>query len=183
MTTPLAHSFEAPQPTLDRRPGPGRLGGLLRRARCTLRFLCDAGERGQAIVWLAVMLPLFISVVGLVVDGGVVLDARRELQHVADAAAHAAATEVASERLRGSQGDRAELDARRAEAVAEAFVAAYNAGRRPERSAVATELAASPEGIVVQVGQEVRLAFLPLVRIESVTVRATASAAPRIGGD
>ena len=46
-----------------------------------------SAQSGQAIVWVAVMMPFFLSVVGLAIDGGIVFSARRELQNVADSAA------------------------------------------------------------------------------------------------
>src|SRR5437764_12162368 len=52
------------------------------------------GESGQAIVWVAVMLPLFLWVIGLSADGGAVFAARRELQSVGGGAASAAAMQV-----------------------------------------------------------------------------------------
>jgi len=33
----------------------------------------------EAVIWVAVMLPLFLSAIGLSIDGGVVFAARREL--------------------------------------------------------------------------------------------------------
>src|SRR5439155_3267646 len=51
-------------------------------------------QRGQVLVLFALLLPALIGIVGLAVDGGRLLAARRHLQAVADAAAWAAATEV-----------------------------------------------------------------------------------------
>ena len=65
-----------------------RLPGTMNRWRPT------GGQAGQAIVWAAVMLPLFLAVVGLAIDGGVVFAARRELQNVADAGARPGAMQV-----------------------------------------------------------------------------------------
>ena len=53
--------------------------------------LLRSAHRGQAIVWTAVMLPLFLAIVGLAADGGLVFSARRELQNIADSAARAGA--------------------------------------------------------------------------------------------
>ena len=41
----------------------------------------------QALVWLTLALPLFVSIAGLAIDGGVLLASRRQLQSVADGAA------------------------------------------------------------------------------------------------
>lgn len=49
---------------------------------------------GNVLVLLAVLLPVLIGVVGLVVDAGMMMDQRRDLQHATDAAATTAATEL-----------------------------------------------------------------------------------------
>src|SRR5256885_16813735 len=58
----------------------------------------------QALVWLTLAIPLFISTAGLAIDGGVLLASRRQLQSVADGAARAGATRLDLARLRDSGG-------------------------------------------------------------------------------
>jgi len=53
-----------------------------------------SARRGNVLVLLAVLLPVLIGVVGLVIDGGMMMDQRRDLQHATDAAATTAATEL-----------------------------------------------------------------------------------------
>lgn len=53
-----------------------------------------SSRRGNVLVLLAVLLPVLIGVVGLVIDGGMMMDQRRDLQHATDAAATTAATEL-----------------------------------------------------------------------------------------
>src|SRR5205807_10351757 len=65
---------------------------------------------GQALVWLTAALPLFVSIAGLAIDGGVLLDSRRQLQSVADGAARAGATRLDLDRLRSSGGADVQLD-------------------------------------------------------------------------
>jgi uncharacterized membrane protein len=48
----------------------------------------------QALIWFTLMLPLFVSMAGLAIDGGVLLASRRQLQSVADGAARAGATRL-----------------------------------------------------------------------------------------
>jgi Flp pilus assembly protein TadG len=50
---------------------------------------------GKLVVLLAVLLPVLISVAGLVLDGGLLMLESRETQHVSDAAATAAAAAIA----------------------------------------------------------------------------------------
>src|SRR5258708_35818375 len=64
----------------------------------------------QALVWFTLALPMFVSIAGLAIDGGVLLAARRQLQSVADGAARAGATRLDLERLRGSGGAEVQLD-------------------------------------------------------------------------
>ncbi|QDV80239.1 pilus assembly protein TadG-related protein [Botrimarina mediterranea] len=53
---------------------------------------------GKLLVMLAILLPMMLSVAGLVIDGGLLMSKRRDMQHGADAAATAAAFEL----LRGN---------------------------------------------------------------------------------
>src|SRR6267378_6704084 len=48
---------------------------------------------GKMLVLLAITLPTLCGLIGLVVDGGLLLSASREAQHAADSAATAAAME------------------------------------------------------------------------------------------
>src|SRR5256885_11263163 len=76
----------------------------------------------QALVWFTLALPMFISIAGLAVDGGVLLASRRQLQSVADGAARAGATRLDLERLRASGGAEVQLDQRLAAAAARSYV-------------------------------------------------------------
>jgi len=49
------------------------------------------GEEGQVLVWLVVLLPLLLLVVGMVWEGGMMYRTYRIAQAAADAGAHAAA--------------------------------------------------------------------------------------------
>lgn len=132
------------------------------------------GERGQALVFAAVMLPLFFAVVGLAVDGGQVFNARRELQNVADTAARAGAMQIDQRVYRESAGQRVVLDAESARAIAASYLAGQRAG-------LEAQVSADPERVVVQVSREVPTSFLRLVRIDSVRIGATAPAEVRYG--
>ena len=132
------------------------------------------GGEGQAIVWVAVMLPLFLSVVGLSIDGGVVFSARRELQNVADAAARAGAMQVDESAYRESAGQRVVLDVEAAQAVAVTYVA-------QQRRDLSATVQADPRAVVVQVARDVPTSFLRLVGIQSAYVTATATAVARAG--
>ena len=133
-------------------------------------------QAGQAIVWAAVMLPLFLSVVGLTIDEGIVFDARRELQNVADSAARAGAMQVDQQAYRASSGATVVLDQAAARQVAAEYAASQGQG-------LAATIAVEPQRVVVQASREVPTSFLRLVGITSVRVSATASAEVRYGID
>src|SRR6202171_5843365 len=64
----------------------------------------------QALLWFTLALPLFLSIAGLAIDGGVLLASRRQVQSVADGAARAGATRLDLDRLRSSGGADVQLD-------------------------------------------------------------------------
>lgn len=51
-------------------------------------------RRGKILVLLVVLLPILFGIVGLVIDGGLIMDEYRVLQHATDAAATAAAVDI-----------------------------------------------------------------------------------------
>ena len=134
----------------------------------------DAGQAGQAILWVVVMLPLLLSVVGLAIDGGIVFGARRELQNVADSAARAGAMQIDQGVYRESAGSTVLLDKTAARQVA----AEYVAGQGREVSAA---IEAESQRVVVQVSRQVPTSFLRLLGINTVRIVATAPASVRYG--
>jgi hypothetical protein len=80
-----------------------------------LRHRTARSRRGKILVLLAIALPTLCGLIGLVVDGGLILSDSRQLQHVADSAATAAAME----KLRGRSNTHAL-------SVAEQVVHQYN---------------------------------------------------------
>lgn len=138
-----------------------RLLHLTRRTR--------ALERGQAIVWVAVMLPLFFSIIGLTIDAGMAFDARRELQNVADGAARAGAMQIDQQVYRASSGATVVLDAASAQQVAAAYVASQGAQLSPT-------IAVSSQRVVVTVRRTVPTSFLRIAGLNSVQISANATA-------
>jgi hypothetical protein len=131
----------------------------------------------QAVLWLTLAVPLFVSIGGLAIDGGVLLSARRELQSVADGAARAGATRIDMAHLRSSGGSEVQLDPRLATSAARTYV---------DDALIATAHAwqATPD-IQIDVGtRRVNLlirarlptAFLRIVHIDDVSVEARAFA-------
>jgi Flp pilus assembly protein TadG len=147
---------------------------MKRRRRPTRALLPKWAESGQAIVWVAVMLPLFLSAVGLSLDGGTVFAARRELQNVADAAARAGAAQLDVRAYRESGGTTVVLDVPRARQAA-----AEHLARRG--GTISGTVDARPRRVVVEASIEVPLGFIALAGIRTARVTATAPAELRHG--
>ena len=147
---------------------------VLRLQMDTLIRLSLAPHGGQAIVWTAVMLPLFLSVVGLAIDAGLVFNARRELQNVADAAARAGAMQVDERVYRASAGATVVLD----QAAAGRVASEYLTGQGSNLSA---RIAAEPQRVTVEVERQVPTSFLRLAGINNIRIGASAPAEVRHG--
>jgi uncharacterized membrane protein len=130
-------------------------------------------EVGQALVWVAVMLPL-LSVIGLSIDAGTLFDARRELQNVADSAARAGAMQIDQTAYRASSGTTVVLDPATARQAAAQYISTRGAR-------FAATIDVEPKSVIVQVSQSVPTSFLRLVGIGTMRITATAPAMPRFG--
>lgn len=131
-----------------------------------------AAREGQGLVFFLLMTPLFLSVMGLAIDGGMLFASRREAQNIADAAARAGAMEIDIERYRVTSGTGVELDPGAAGAEARSYLSLHG---------WTGSVTASTRSVTVTVGRDVPLGFLRIVGLESVSVSATASAAPYYG--
>ncbi len=129
-------------------------------------------QRGQVIVWVAVMLPFFLAIIGLASDGGLVFEQRRELQSLADAAARIGANQLDQGAYRAS--DLTLLDPAAAQGAAETYLTKQAPG-------LGGTVVANRQRVVVHVQRQVPTSFLRIVRITTVTVGATAVAEVRHG--
>jgi len=130
----------------------------------------------QALLWLTLAMPLFVSIAGLAIDGGVLLASRRQLQSVADGAARAGATRLDLARLRGSGGADIQLDPALAREAAATYL-----GERLDRelawqASPSTYVEVSTRRVHVLIQGTLRTAFLRVVHIDSVAVEAGAYA-------
>jgi Flp pilus assembly protein TadG len=136
----------------------------------------------QALIWLTVAVPLFVSVAGLAIDGGVLLEERRQLQSVADGAARAGATELDMPRLRASGGTDVQLDPTLAGRAALSYAnQALHTGAQPWRSVPDVEVQISPRRAHVTVQARLPTAFLRIAAINEVPVQADAFADVQYG--
>jgi Flp pilus assembly protein TadG len=134
-------------------------------------------SRAQGItVFVAIGMPLFVSLVGLALDAGHLYAVHADLQAVADAAARAGAAQVdtsGSGPLRSQSGSPPQLDPVAAETAATAY-AVYQ-GVEP------VSVVADVQQVAVQVGQTVPMVFLRVLHINSRWIEARGVAHPRAG--
>ncbi|MDI6857201.1 MAG: pilus assembly protein TadG-related protein [Dehalococcoidia bacterium] len=137
------------------------------------RFLQRLGseERGQAIVFVAVLMAGLVAVVGLVTDGGLVFSQRRDLQNVADAAALAGAMQLDEDTYRASGAVLLDEAAARQAAV----------GYLEAEGGLTYSVVVRPTRVEVSVSRQASTGFLRVVGINGVEISANASAEPRHG--
>jgi uncharacterized membrane protein len=136
----------------------------------------------QALVWLTLALPLFLSTAGLAIDGGVLLTSRRELQSLADGAARAGATRLDTARLRASGGSDVELDRSLATGAALTYIqAALQSGSGFWSGPPNPQVDVAVRRVHVNVSARVHTAFLRVVHIDDVPVEASAYADVQYG--
>ncbi len=133
----------------------------------------NGARPGQVVLWVAIMLPLFLAIIGLAIDGGSLFAARRRAQNAADAAARAGAQQIdvghyrATGEIRLDQGW-ARYEARR-----------YLADLGESGASIDT----TGQQVAVTVRRDVPLSFLKLVGVGDVSIGATAVAEPFYGID
>ncbi|HLZ27854.1 MAG TPA: pilus assembly protein TadG-related protein [Chloroflexota bacterium] len=135
----------------------------------------------QALVWFTLALPLFISIAGLAIDGGVLLASRRQLQSVADGAARAGATRLDLDRLRGSGGTDVQLDPTLARDATRSYLAERLARELDWQVLPTTRIDVATRRVRVTLQGAVHTAFLRVVHIDSVPVQASAFADVQYG--
>lgn len=133
-------------------------------------------QRGQALAWFVVVLPLFLSVIGLAIDGEAVLRAHRRAQGAADGAARTGVGHVQIGHARALPGSPDVLDPSAARQAAADYIAAVY----PDLQ-VSTQ--ADDQHLVVQVKQAVTPTFLQLLHFSTVQIEARSDARPRGGID
>ncbi len=131
----------------------------------------DGARSGQALLWVALMLPIFLAIIGLALDGGALFAARRQAQNAADAAARAGAQQIDLDRYRAT-GEIA-LDNGWARYVARQYVAGSGG--------LEATVDIAGNQVIVTVRRDVPLSFLKLVGLGRVRVGATAVAEPFYG--
>ena len=127
------------------------------------------------------MVPLFVTLAGLAVDGAVLLSGRRQLQSIADGAARAGARRLDVARLRSSDGADVQLDPAAAHAASRAYLNTELARGLAWEAEPEAAIQVGPRRVHVIVQGMLRTPFLRIVNIPSVPVEATADADVRYG--
>ena len=135
----------------------------------------------QALVWFTLALPLFISIAGLAIDGGVLLASRRQLQSVADGAARAGATRLDLDRLRGSGGADVQLDPTLARDATWSYLDERLTRELDWQAIPTARVDVAARRVHVAIQGSLRTAFLRVVHIDSVPVEASAIADVQYG--
>jgi len=131
----------------------------------------------QALLWLTLAVPLFVSIAGLTIDGGVLLSSRSQLQSAADGAARAGATRLDMARLRSSAGTDVQLDPTLATSAARAYLdKALIAAAPAARAAPDAQIDVGARRVHVRLHANLQTAFLRIVHIDQVPVEASAFA-------
>ena len=133
-------------------------------------------QHGQALAWFVVVLPLFLSIVGLAIDGEAVLRAHRRAQGAADGAARTGVGHVQIGHARAVPGAQDVLDPSAARQAAADYIAAVY----PDLQ-VTTH--ADEQHLAVIVRQPVTPTFLQLLHVSTVQIEARSNARPRGGID
>jgi uncharacterized membrane protein len=139
-----------------------------------MRISRARGESGSVAALTAVMLLGILAVMALVVDGGVLFAARRDLQGLADGAARAGAMAVNVERLRETELVR--LDPQKAEQAARRYLDAAGFDG-------AATIHADILSVTVHLSETRSTVMMGLLGVRSVHVEARAVARPRTGID
>ena len=122
-----------------------------------------------------ILLPVVLSLTGLVADGGAILVARREVQGLAQSAAHAGAAQLDPASARGAPGQATALDPRAAEVAAARYISAQEPG-------LSAAVQADTREVTVHVtSRPIQMTFLRLAGIMQVQVAGDATAEPRTG--
>ena len=130
-------------------------------------------DDGQAAPLVAVCLLGLLAITALVIDGGVLFSARRDLQSLADGAARAGAMAIDEPPLR-TNGGTVVLDPPAAELAAAEYL-------KLNEFPGDFNISADTEGVIVRLERSQRTILISLVGIGEIATKARAVASPRTG--
>jgi hypothetical protein len=139
-------------------------------------------QSAQALLFLALAVPLLVSMAGLAIDGGVLLSSHRQLQSVADGAARAAVTRLDMPRLRASGGSDVQLDPLLADQTARSYILqALRDAPQAWHGLPDAQVDVGPRRVHIRIQTYLETAFLRMLRIDEVPVEASAFADVQFG--
>ena len=140
-----------------------------------------SAQSAQALVFLAVALPMFVAMTGLAIDGALLLTARRELQSVVDGAARAGATRLDMAYLRGAGADEVRLDPVGARAASTTYLDQWLDRELAWYSPPTMRVEVGRVRVRVAVEGSLRTAFMRVVGFDRVPMAAAADADVQYG--
>ena len=138
----------------------------------------SARDEAQVAVLVALLMPVLLTLVGVVLDGGLAFSEWRDWKDVADAAARTGAVQVDQQLYRQSDGATLALDPAAAKAAAAQYVAQQHL---PD--VTASDVSADTDQVVVRLSGDVQTNFLRAVGITKVHISVVGPAQVRYGID
>jgi uncharacterized membrane protein len=131
-------------------------------------------QSGQVVIIFAITLIGLLAVTALVVDGGLLFAARRNLQSLADGAARTGAMSLDENLLRSSSGSTIQLDPTSAEQAVRQYLSSSG------YSDVA-EVSADSSSVRVELTEQRQTLLMGIAGIRTITGTATSVASPEAG--
>jgi uncharacterized membrane protein len=138
-------------------------------------------SNAQALLFVAVALPVFVAISGLAIDGAILLAQRRELQSSVDGAARAGATRVDMQLLRSSGGSDVQLDIERARAAGTTYLQQTLPHAVAWQTRPMWQIEVTRTRVRVTVTGQMQTAFMRVVGVDEMQVGATADASVQYG--
>src|ERR1700694_2311648 len=133
----------------------------------------NSREHAQATVFFALMVPVFVALIGLALDGGRMLEKHADLEAVADAASRAGAAALDTSTSGGLRSGASSLPTLNSIGAAEAARADAES-----QGVIPLGVTADANQVVVRVGKSVPTVFLRVVRLNSLWIEARGVAHP-----
>lgn len=133
-------------------------------------------DEGSALVWVLLLMPVLMALLGLIFDGGAAINGSQEADNVADQAARAGADQLDTTSVRAAQGLYGPADSARAANAACAYVAVAS----PHMTCSAS---VDADAVIVAVSATVQTQFFAVIGINELTVHGDGSADSHTGID
>ena len=136
------------------------------------------GDQAQVAVLLALLMPVLLTLVGVVLDGGLAFSEWRDWKDVADAAARTGAVQIDQGLYRQSDGATLALDPAAAKSAAAQYVAKQHLA-----GLTGAYISADNQQVVVRLSGDIPTNFLRAIGITRVPISVAGPAQVRYGID